>query len=211
MCSNFFKREIFSLKKIVPAALTPLMNANIAGLVMGAVWVGITMQWKVIGIGIVVVAFSPYFIPILMIPAGILSHFMIIYREKKQENKEQLMFVLSIFYILLFLTIWCVSILEFITTRVTPDAQMGGLIWTNAVAMLPLLMWINRDLENFFIMTLVESTQIAFLLLFTIKFAGIETSFWISSAIFGGFLSLVTILLAVNEKISAKNPQENSN
>ena len=211
MCSNFFKRETFSLKKIVPAVMTPLMNANIAGLVIGAVWVGITMQWRVIGVGVIVISFSSYFIPILVIPAGIFSHFLIACREKKQKNMEQFMFVLSISYILLFLTMWCVSILEYITNRVSPDAQAAGLIWANSVAMLSLLRWINRDRENLLIMTLVESAQIAFLLLFAIKFAGIETSFWISSAIFFGFLSLVAVLLAISEKISVKSSQENSN
>ena len=205
MFNNLLKKQTLFLKKIVPAAFTPLMNVNIAGLVIGAVLVGTTTQWKIIGIGVIIIVFSPYLIPFLMVPVGIFSHFMMIYRGSKQENREQLMFVLNISYILFFLTMWCVCIFEFIITSVTPDAQTAGLILANSVAMLSLLMWINRDRENLFIMTLVEAAQIAFLLLFAIKLAEIETSFWISSAIFGGFLSLTAILFAAGEKTSVKN------
>ncbi|MFH1158125.1 MAG: hypothetical protein V1721_04480 [Pseudomonadota bacterium] len=196
-----------SLKEIVPAALTPLVNANMAGLVIGAMWVGTAMQWPVIGIGIVVACFSSYIIPLLMIPVGVFSHFLMVYKGKKQKDREQLMFVLSVSYILLFLTLWCVGIFEFVTTRVSPDAaRAAGLVWADSVAMLPLLMWINRDRGNIFIMTLVETAQIALLLLSAIRFVGIETSFWSSSAVFGGLLSLVAVLLAARERESLKNP-----
>ena len=196
------KMKIPSLKKIIHAVMTPLININMAGLVIGAIWVGITLQWPVIGIGVIIACFSSYLIPLLLIPIGIFSHFLMVYKEKKQKNKEQLMFILIISYILLFITMWCINILEFIMARVALDAQEAGMLWANSVAMLPLLMWINQDRENFLLMTLIEAAQIAFLLIFAIKLSGIEISFWTSSAIFGGFLSFVAILLTTNKKHS---------
>ncbi len=189
-----------SLKKIVSAVLTPLMRVNIAGLVIGATWVGMTMQWKVIGIGIITFCFSSYIIPILLIPVGLFSHFMLFCNKAKQKVIEQLMFVLSIAYILLFLTMWCVSILYFAITYVAIDYMVGGLIWANSIAMLSLLWWINKDRKNIFILTLVETAQIVMLLLSAIKLAGIDMQFWTSASVFGGFLSFVAILLAVYEK-----------
>ena len=199
-----------SFKEIILVALTPLIKINMAGLIIGAIWVGMTMQWTVIGIGIIVACFSSNFIPLLMVPVGIFSHFMVVYRGTKQKNKEQLMFVLSVAYILLFLTMWCVSILEFVITRIDVDVMAGGLIWANSIAMLPLLMWIDRDHENILIMTLIETAQIAILLLSAIKFVWVETPFWMVYLVFGGILSIMAVLMAVNDKKSVKNSKENS-
>jgi len=195
---------VLFLKKIVLAALTPLMRANIVGLVIGAMWVGMTMQWKLIGIGLITACLSSYLIPILLMPVGIFSHLMLVFSRMRQKSMEQLMFVLSVAYILLFLTMWCVCILDFVMTYIGMGSVVGGLIWADSIAMLPLLLWINRDRGNIFILIIVEAAQIAILLLSAIKLVGIDTQFWTSVAIFGGFLSLVAVLLAIDEKKSMK-------
>jgi len=180
----------------------PLLYANMAGLAAGSAWLGAMAQWQLVGLGVAVIFISPYIIPILLMPAGIFSHFMLLYQKAGRRKFERLMFVLSIFYIALFMTLWCVGIFEYATGDIGPEIPLAPLLWAASAAMLPLLMWSSRDRSNILIMAMVEVAQAATLILCTIRFFGVIPHFWLSSAVFGGFLALLTIMQAVNEEKS---------
>ncbi len=189
-----------SLKKTVSGLLTPILYLNLAGLAVGAVWLGVMAQWQVVWVGVMALLFAPYIIPILIIPAGILSHFMSLYRAAQRPDKERLMFTLSLAYILLFLTLWCVSIFEYVTHSVVPQAVHAALLWADSAALVPLLLWTNRDRGNIFIMTMVEVAQLAIVVLSAVRLLDGATSFWPSFSIFGGIMALAAITQAVYEK-----------
>ena len=74
----------------------PLLYLNLAGLAAGADWLGMQGQWQVIWIGFIMIFFSPYVIPILVMPAGIFSHFMALYHAKQRAERERAMFFMSL-------------------------------------------------------------------------------------------------------------------
>lgn len=177
----------------------PLLYFNLAGMLAGAVWIGLMSQWHVIWLGVMTIFFSPYLIPLLMMPAGILSHFMALYQNAGQHSKERLMFFLSLAYILLFITTVCVGIFEYVVTAVRPEALYAALLWGSTAAMSPFLLWSSRDRGNVFIMTTVEVAQIAILALCLIRLLGFSLSFWPAFVIFGGILGLATAVQAFFE------------
>lgn len=177
-----------------------------AGLAAGAVWVWLTAQWQVIWLGLAAITFSPYIIPLLMIPAGILSHFMTIYQAAARRGKEQLMFVLSVAHILLMMTLWCVGIFIYVTHSVRPEFTATALLWANVTAMTPLLIWINRDRANIFILFMVETAQAALWVLMLAKIWGDITSFWGSFLIFFGIIAGVAAIQGVYEEKFKQKP-----
>ncbi len=197
-------QNLFRPENIIPALLTPLLSLNLAGMAAGAAWLGALSQWQVIWLGGLMLFFSPFIVPVLMMPAGIFSHFMALYSNNGRKDRERLMLVLSIAYILLFLTLWCVGIFEYITARVQPDARWAALLWANTAALAPLLIWSSRDRKNIFIMTLVETAQAALLILSAITVFGLDTPFWLSCGILGVILAVVPAVQAFNE---AKKPR----
>ena len=190
------------LKTIVTGLLTPLFGLNLAGLGAGALWLVSEGQSQVIWIGFIMLVFSSSIIPILLIPAGIFSHFMVLYTAAQRPDKERIMFFLSFAYIILFLTFWCMGIFEYVTHSIMPHAVAPGVLWASTAAMAPLLWWSSRDKNNVFIMTMVEVTQIAMITLAAARLLLGESSFWLSFGIFGAFLACVAGAQTVYEKKS---------
>jgi hypothetical protein len=145
-------------------------------------------------------AFSSTIIPILLMPAGIFSHFMALYNAAKRPDKERTMFLLSLSYIILFLTFWCTGIFEYVTHSVEPKALGAGVLWASTTALAPLLWWSSRDRNNIFIMTMVEMAQIATIALSAARLLWGESSFWLSFGVFGVFLASVAGVQAVYEE-----------
>jgi hypothetical protein len=192
---------VLSLKKIVSAIIAPLLYLNLAGLAAGAVWLGVLAQWQVIWLGFLMIFFSPYIIPILMVPAGVCSHFMTLYGVAQRRQHERLMFVLTIGYILSFVTFWYVGVFEYVMQSVVlPQARFAALLWANTAALTPLLMWASRDRNNIFVMTMTEMAQVAALALTLLCLTGVVPAFWTAAAIFGGILALAATLQAVYEE-----------
>lgn len=183
----------------------PLLYLNLAALVIGALWLGFLSQWQVIGLGALMVVLSPYVIPLLLIPAGIFSHFMALYRTQKRRGPEQTLFVLSLVYILLFLTFWSMGVFDYVVQHVRPEARAAAVLWADCVALTPLFLWITRDRENIFMMTLIEAAQIGILIPSVLCLWRDITSFWVLFAAFGTFMAAVMAAQAIyEEKVSNK-------
>lgn len=144
--------------------------------------------------------FSPYIIPVLLIPAGILSHFIGVYQARQQPDKERLMFILSLSYIILFMTLWCTGVFEYVTHSVSPKALLAGLLWASTAALEPLLRWSSGDRNNIFIITMVEAAQLAILALAAVRLMTGASSFWLSFAEFGAIMSAVAVGQAIYEE-----------
>ncbi len=181
---------------------------NLAGLALGAAWLGSQTQWQVIWVGVVMMFFSPYIIPILVIPAGIFSHFMIAFRSAQRPDKEKTMFFLSLAYLTLFLTAWCAGVFEYVTHSVALRAIGAGLLWSCTTAMAPLLWWSSRDRSNTFVMTMVEVAQCAMIILSIVRLLCGDIPFELSFAVLGGIIGSATAAQAVYEdKFINKNKE----
>ena len=178
----------------------PLLYLNLAGLAAGAVWLGMQGQWQVIWIGFIMIFFSPYVIPILVMPAGIFSHFMALYHAKQRAERERAMFFMSLASIVLFLTFWCTGVFEYVTHSVTSSAMGAGLLWACASALTPLLWWSSRDRANIFIITMVEVTQIAVIVLCATRLLLGQSAYWPSFAICCSIITAAAVAQAIYEE-----------
>ena len=178
----------------------PLLGVNLAGLAAAALMLVSQGQAQVIWLGFIMLAFSPFIIPILLIPAGIFSHFMTVYAAAGKASRERLMFILSLGYSILFLTFWCTGIFNYVTHSVAPQALRDGVLWAGAAALAPLLWWSSRDAGNTFVMMMVEMAQVAMIALSAVRLLVGESSFWTSFCAFGGFLVLVAAGQSLYEK-----------
>jgi hypothetical protein len=178
----------------------PLFGLNLAGLCIGGVWLISEGQMQVIWLAFVMLFFSPFLIPILLIPAGVFSHYMALYGSAGRKDRESLMFFLSLGYIILFLTFWCMGIFEYVTHNVAPHAVSPGVLWACTAAMMPLLWWSRRDAHNFFIMMMVEAAQLVMIALSAERLLNGERPFWHLLGIFGGLLVLVAAMQSIYEK-----------
>ena len=110
------------------------------------------------------------------------------------------MFLSSLAYLILFLTLWCAGLFEYITHSVAPFALYAGLLWACTAAVSPLLWWSSRDRDNLFIMTMVEGAQAAIIVLSIVRLAFGESSFWSSFAVLGGIIGLLTAAQVIYEE-----------
>lgn len=193
-------------KRIISHLLMPLFALNLAGLGIAALWLVSEGQMQVIWLGFVMLFLSPLIIPILLVPAGVFSHYMTHYSAAGRPDKERLMFVLSLAYIILFLTFWCMGIFEYVMESVSSRALAPGLLWSSSAAIAPLLWWSRRDRNNFFIMMLVETAQLAMIALSVVWLLKGAGSFWLASGILGGILLFVAVLQSVYEKKFMEKP-----
>ncbi len=189
-----------ALKNIVSRLLIPLLTLNLAGLAAAALWLVSYSQWQVIWIGFMMLLFSSNIIPLFLIPAGVFSHFMNLYRAAQRPQKEKTMFFLSVAYILLFLTFWCTGIFEYVTYSVLPRAAGAGVLWACTAALTPLLWWSSRDRDNIFIMLMVEGAQLAMIAVVAARLLAGVTSFWTYFAVFGTVMAAIAATQAVYEK-----------
>lgn len=178
----------------------PLLGINLAGLALAALWLVSLGQMQVIWIGLMMLFFSPVIIPLILIPAGVFSHFMSLYQAAKRADRERLMLLLSLGYIILFLAFWCTGIFEYVTHSIAPHATAAGVLWASTAALVPLLWWSRRDAENVFIMMMVEMTQVAMIAVSVLRLFRGESSFWMTFGILAGFLAFVAAMQSVYEK-----------
>lgn len=193
-----------SLKKIVSAVLSPLLYLNLAGMTAAALWLGVLGQWQVMGIGVMMVFFSPYIIPLLLLPAGFFSRLMVLFGQMQKPGVERAMLACSLGYIVAFMTFWCTYIFDLVTHAVVPAAAFAAMLFANAAAVGPLLWWVSKDRENIFIITMVEMTQVGMLALLALRLLQGNTTFWPTFAIFAALLALVAGAQLLYEKRALK-------
>jgi hypothetical protein len=196
------------IKRTVSFLFMPLLYINLAGLAAGTVWLAALSQWQFVGLGVVTVFLSPQIIPVLLMPAGIFSHFMTFFQKAGRPGKAQAMFILSVAYILLFMTFWCVGIFGYAAGSAGPGTQAAVLLWASTAAVLPLFLWSSQDRSNIFIITIVEMAQMGILILCAVRAWGVMLSFWPSFALFGGLLALAAFAQAVYEEKFMDKPAE---
>lgn len=183
------------MRAFLLALYRPLVFLNLAALLAGAAWVAMSAQWRAIGAVFALLVFSPYIIPVLLMPSGIFSHFMSQARQQGRTRRERVFFVLSLGYVLVFLAGWSALIFTYLAGGIASGA---GLLLGAGAAMLPLLRWISADKDNLFIWGLVALTQLALLLLAALQLVG----GWAFALVFG-LLALAAAAQGIYEKKTA--------
>lgn len=193
-----------SLKSIVTGLQKPLFALNLAGMAVSAAWLTSVGQWQVMWLGVAMLLFSPMIIPLLLMPAGIFSHFMSVYRSVNNHKRERLMFVLSLAYIILFLALWCTGIFDYVAQNVAPQAAQPAALWSCAAAIAPLLWWSSRDMNNTFILLLVQVTELGMIGLSAVWLLHGAISFGLMFPALAVFLAAIALVMGLYEKRAAK-------
>lgn len=188
------------LKSIVTRLHKPLFALNLAMLAVSAAWLSNFSQWQVMWLGVAMLLVSPMIIPLILLPAGIFSHFMTVYHATKNQRLERRMFVLSLGYIILFLALWCAAIFDYVTQSVASAAVEPAVLWAGAAAMAPLFWWSSRDLSNIFVLLLVQSAQVGIIGLALIWLLHGPVSFGLMFPGFAVFLAAIAAAQGLYEK-----------
>lgn len=172
----------------------PLLYANMAGMAAGGVWIGLAAQWHVIWVGVVMVFVAPFILPVLIIPAGVFSHYMVFFHNTGKRVHERVMYACSIGYVVLFASLFSTAVFSAVARSVAPAAQGAGILWGAVSALLPLLLWASRDVSNVFVSTVVVAAQVAlFFLVAAWLYAG-ALPFWMAAALSCSVTALITVI-----------------
>lgn len=193
-----------TLKKITSAILHPLFYANLAAMGFGALWLVTLGQWQVMGFGTIMVFLSPYILPLLMMPAGVFSNFMVRYQNNGNKSRERVMFACSLGYILAFLAAWCAFVFGRVLQGVAPHAEMAGLVWAASLTIGPLLWWVGKDTNNVFMISMVEVAQLAVLALVVLRVVTEETAFDVFFAVVSAFLLAATLAQLLYDEVTTR-------
>jgi len=191
------------LKDIAPRLLTPLLYANLGVTLLGFALLTAAGQWALIGTGIVLLIFSPFILPPLAVPAGVMAHLMAKARAEGNAKKENILFLSSSGYMVLLLAFWCAGVVSYFMMHTVVIAAKPGLLWAAGLAMTPLFWWSIRDRENLFIALLVEVAQIVTLALAGLSFFGGDTvSFWPSALLYTAIMGIFARFVILHEEKS---------
>lgn len=189
-----------------------LLFLNLTGMAAGAGWLAVLSQWSVIGLGVTVLIFSPYILPILMVPAGIFAHLAAAHESQGRISRSKKLYLCSLAYLVGFISLWCSGIFVYILTNVQAGTSPAAtLIWANSTALAPLFLWAVRDRSNVFIATIVIEAQVTMLLLLGVMLSSLAaqlTSFFLGSlAIYAAVMAVCVFGQYFYDSRSAKNPQ----
>ncbi len=191
-------------KSIVLAILEPLIYINMFIMACSAAWVALSPYFLLVGIAIILIAFYSFLIPISLIPAGILSNFMIFFQKTGKVKVENAFLVASMGYVILFLSFWCVYILNISLGRVGEGYEIPAVLFANAAAFTCLYLWVSGDKKNFFMIRLIEFAQLVMILLSVVKLIIIKIPFWHQMGFFFASMVLVVLLQYLYDEL-AKN------
>jgi hypothetical protein len=203
---------LISLKAHFPALVMGLLFLNLTGMAAGAGWLAVLSQWPVIGLGVTVLIFSPYILPILMVPAGIFAHLAAAHESQGRTGRSKKLYVCSLLYLVAFVSLWSAGIFVYILTNVQAGTSPAAvLIWANSTAMAPLFLWAVRDRSNAFIAALVIEAQVTMLILLggalTPLAAQLSHPFWDSLAIYAVLMAVFVFGQYFYDSKTAKNQQ----
>ncbi len=191
-------------KSLVLSALEPFTYINMLAMAGSAVWLIFTPYYLLISFGALVLVFYQFIMPIALMPAGFFSNFMIFFQKMGKPKLENAFLVASISYLLLFLSFWCVLVLNISLSRIGEGGILPGVIFANAAAFTTLFLWVREDKENFFMIRLVQSAQIIMILLTIVKVLAMEITFWQQIGFFFASLSTVVLLQVLYDEFGKK-------
>ncbi len=180
-------------KNVLSRFFLSLFYLNMAAMVAGAAWLVSLSLVGVLSIPFIVAILSPLFLPLLAVPAGIFSHFMVAYASAGQRTKERVMLFCTFGYLVALIAAWCALLFNFVVQRVPVAAAQPGLLWAAAVSISPLLWWANNDRKNVLTMVMVLAAQAGIIALCVALLATpFLVTFWRVFFLIGGTVTAVT-------------------
>jgi hypothetical protein len=94
---------------------------NMFGGVVATIWLAITGQWWVIGLGVVGLFASTFVLSLAMLPAIALAAPSLIAAKRGHSRAAVVFGAIPIMYTNAVITVWCVGVMYFLTSRAAPS------------------------------------------------------------------------------------------
>jgi len=115
--------------------LAPLALLNMFGLIVAGVWLAVLGQWGTIGVGVALLLVSTFAMGIALLPQMVLGLPAIWCLQRGHKFFGLVFGSISIAYLNVLITVWCVGSLWYFMSRVTCQAEViPTLIWSYSVA-----------------------------------------------------------------------------
>ncbi len=157
------------LNKIMEILSVPIMILNLAGGIVGGIWLAFLGEWRLIGIGILLVFTSPWILSILMMPGLPISGIAAYFYERKNPFGHLFGFI-SQFYTNLLIVGTCVFAFFICSRSYTGDTGIRFipyLLWSWGMALGPWQFFASKEPDNAFSAITLFSASVFYFLFLT--------------------------------------------
>jgi hypothetical protein len=156
------------LNKILEILVIPIMILNFASGIVGGIWLAFLGEWKLIGIGVLLMIASPWFLSILMMPGLLISGIALKYANKNKIIFSSIGFM-SQLYTNILITSTCVFAFLVCSSFYKGEVGVGYIpyiLWSWGMALGPWQFFASKEPANeFSTITLFSASILYFLFL----------------------------------------------
>lgn len=153
-------------KKNLEVLSSPILFLNIAGGIIGGVWLIILGEWSLFCFGILITISLPWLLTIIMMPGLLLSGIAIYYTERK-NFLGYIFNYLSQLFTNLFIVATCVFAFLYCSSYYKSDIGFGiipYMLWSWSMAFGPWQFFASKEIENEYTLVTLLSAQIFYFL-----------------------------------------------
>jgi hypothetical protein len=185
---------------ILTLLCVPIVILNLLGGLISAIWLAVLGNWRTIGIGIGLMILSGSILRIVLMPAILLIAPTPYFARKRSMLLVRAFTFLGSLYITTVFALWCAGVLLFFVNMTTDKSIIPVLIWSYVVAIGPLVILTNKEVqagggESSIIFTVF--TQLGYAA--TILVVVLTGVFSLIPLILGIFIALIINFIAVNQ------------
>jgi hypothetical protein len=184
------------LSDLVKKSLDPLVNINLAGMAVGAIWLVYRNRLGAAWPGVLGLVLSPVIFPMLLIPAAFFAGMMTIL-EKSNKLLEALMKLLSVLYLITMMSFYEVLMFYFLTGSPEKPAS----IYAVAAGVAPWAALARQDRDNLFFTGLILMMQVSAIVLVVFNETFRLKDFDVKFLIIWSTMVLLVTIQALYEKL----------
>lgn len=179
------------------------MYLNLGAMVVSGVW--LTTQGYIFAVwpAVLVLLFSPFIFPILILPAAMCAGIMHLFGQAK-PLLSRVMTVLSVGYLVLAFTFYSMLLFRMMAEPIaTPANFIAAMVYGVAAALAPWTILAVKDRDNLFFIGLVIMAEVTSIIVM-VAAVSLHWGFWVSAFAFWGILTGLVSLQALYERVFLK-------
>jgi hypothetical protein len=128
--------------------IVPIFIINCLGGIISGIWLVILGEWGLIGYGMLAAMMGGFIIPLAILPSAIFALPAVALMTKGHKFIGYMIGTLSVTYIMIVLSAWCLIVLTTYADQATPDSIIPILIWSYGVALGPISYLAHEELQS---------------------------------------------------------------
>lgn len=160
------------LDKIVSIFGIPIMFLNMVGGIVGGIWLAILGEWRLLGIGILLVFILPSILSLLMMPGLAISVFTVILYEKKNPLRHIVGYIAQL-YTNILIVLTCIFAFFICSSYYAGNIELGYipyLLWSWGMALGPWQFFASKEPDNEFTAITLFSASVFYFIFLTSLF-----------------------------------------